>query len=140
MIQRISMALLALASGAFQVYAQSNMTVSGKIEGIPSGQLVLVAQVGENQVDTLGAASFKAPKFQLKAMVKEPVMAQLVVKGYGGGFNFIAEPNAKYQAFLCNDNRAYVKEALCKMSGRLSPSARLSCMSKPRQCKSVTML
>ena len=133
MIQRISMALLALASGAFQVYAQSNMTVSGKIEGIPSGQLVLVAQVGENQVDTLGAASFKAPKFQLKAMVKEPVMAQLVVKGYGGGFNFIAEPNAKYQAFLCNDNRAYVK-------GRLSPSARLSCMSKPRQCKSVTML
>ena len=85
MIQRISMALLALASGAFQVYAQSNMTVSGKIEGIPSGQLVLVAQVGENQVDTLGAASFKAPKFQLKAMVKEPVMAQLVVKGYGGG-------------------------------------------------------
>ena len=49
MIQRISMALLALASGAFQVYAQSNMTVSGKIEGIPSGQLVLVAQVGENQ-------------------------------------------------------------------------------------------
>ena len=47
------MALLALASSAFQVYAQSNMTVSGKIEGIPSGQLVLVAQVGENQVDTL---------------------------------------------------------------------------------------
>ena len=39
------MALLALASSAFQVYAQSNMTVSGKIEGIPSGQLVLVAQV-----------------------------------------------------------------------------------------------
>ena len=103
------MALLALASSAFQVYAQSNMTVSGKIEGIPSGQLVLVAQVGENQVDTLGAASFKAPKFQLKAMVKEPVMAQLVVKGYGGGFNFIAEPNAKYEAFLCNDKRAYVK-------------------------------
>ena len=27
------MALLALASSAFQVYAQSNMTVSGKIEG-----------------------------------------------------------------------------------------------------------
>lgn len=105
----ISMALLAWTSGAFYVHAQSNLTISGKIEGIKKGQLILVAQVGENQVDTLGMADFKAPKFELKAQVKEPVMAQLVVKGYAGGFNFIAEPNAQYQAFLCNGEGAYIK-------------------------------
>ena len=103
------MALLALASSAFTVHAQSNMTISGKIEGVKSGQLILLAQVGENQMDTLGVASFKAPKFQMKAQVKEPIMAQIVVKGYGGGFNFIAEPNAQYQAFLCNGEGAYIK-------------------------------
>lgn len=109
MIRSISLALLALAGSAISVYGQSNLTVTGKIEGIKSGQLVLVAQVGENQVDTLGTALFKSPKFELKASVKEPVMAQLVVKGYSGGFNFIAEPNARYQAYLCNGEGAYIK-------------------------------
>jgi len=109
MMKNISMALLALASSAISIHAQTNLSVSGRIEGVKSGQLVLVAQMGENQVDTLGVADFKAPKFQLKAMVKEPVMAQLVVKGYAGGFNFIAEPNAKYQAFLTNGADAYIK-------------------------------
>ena len=108
-LRMISMALLAWTSSAFNVHAQSNLTISGKIEGIKNGQLILVAQVGENQVDTLGMADFKSPKFELKAQVKEPVMAQLVVKGYGGGFNFIAEPNAQYQAFLCNGEGAYIK-------------------------------
>ena len=109
MLRYISLALLAWAGGALTAQAQGDMVVSGKIEGIKKGQLVLVAQVGENRVDTLGVADFKAPKFQLKAQVKEPVMAQLMVKGYGGGFNFIAEPDAKYEAYLCDGEGAYIK-------------------------------
>lgn len=103
------MSLLALASGALNAQAQSALTISGKIEGIKSGRLVLVAQVGENKVDTLGSADFKSPKFVLKAKVAEPVMAQLLVKGYGGGFNLIAEPNANYQALLRDGDGAYIK-------------------------------
>ena len=103
------MALLAWAGSAFTAQAQSDVVVSGKIEGVKQGQLLLVAQVGENRMDTLGVADFKAPKFQLKAKVKEPVMAQIVVRGYSGGFNFIAEPNAKYDAFLCDGDAAYIK-------------------------------
>ena len=102
MLRNISLALLAWAGSAFTAQAQSDVVVSGKIEGVKQGQLLLVAQVGENRMDTLGVADFKAPKFQLKAKVKEPVMAQIVVRGYSGGFNFIAEPNAKYDAFLCD--------------------------------------
>ena len=67
MLRYISLALLAWAGGALTAQAQGDMVVSGKIEGIKKGQLVLVAQVGENRVDTLGVADFKAPKFQLKA-------------------------------------------------------------------------
>lgn len=109
MLRNISLALLAWAGSAFTAQAQSDVVVSGKIEGVKQGQLLLVAQVGENRMDTLGVADFKAPKFQLKAKVKEPIMAQIVVRGYSGGFNFIAEPNAKYEAFLCDGDAAYIK-------------------------------
>ncbi len=105
----ISIALLALAGGAINAQAQSPVTISGKIEGVSAGRLVLVAQVGEDKVDTLGAADFKSPCFELKAQVAEPIMAQLVVKGYGGGFNMIAEPGASYEALLRDGDGAYIK-------------------------------
>lgn len=105
----ILISLLALAGGAFNSQAQSSITISGKIEGIKSGRLVLVAQVGESKVDTLGFADFKSPKFVLKAQVHEPVMARLVVKGYGGGFDFIAEPGTNYEALLRDGDGAYIK-------------------------------
>ena len=105
----IFMSLLALVGGAVNALAQSAVTISGKIEGMKSGRLVLVAQTVEDRVDTLGAADFKSPKFVLKAQVTEPVMARLVVKGYEGGFNLIAEPGTSYQALLRNGDGAYIK-------------------------------
>ena len=105
----LTMALLAMACGAFNAQAQSSLTVSGKIDGVKQGQLLIVAQVGENLTDTLGVADFKSPKFEIKAKVSEPVMARLVVKGYGGGFDFIAEPGATYQALLRDGDGAYIK-------------------------------
>ena len=53
MLRYISLALLAWAGGALTAQAQGDVVVSGKIEGIKKGQLVLVAQVGENRVELL---------------------------------------------------------------------------------------
>lgn len=102
------MALL-LAGSAIALNAQNNLTVKGKIDGITSGRLYLLAQTGESKMDTLGTALFKAPNFVLEGKVNEPIVATIVVDKYGGGFTFLAEPGAKYEALLKDGQGAYIR-------------------------------
>ncbi len=85
------------------------IVVKGKIEGLKSGKLHLVARMSETRVDTLATVAFKSSKFTLKADVAQPIVAQLMIGGYSGGFTFIAEPGAKYEALLRNGDGAYIK-------------------------------
>lgn len=88
---------------------QHNITVRGTIEGLSSGRLLLIAQTGESKTDTLGSAAFTAPEFTLQGSFKEPVVAQIMVQGYAGGFTFIAEPGCEYAALLKDGSGAYIK-------------------------------
>lgn len=101
------MALL-LLGGALTLQAQETV-VKGKIDGISSGKLYLIAQTGEEKFDTLGCCDFKKSKFVLKAQVNEPMVAQLLVEGYQGGFRLLAEPGVSYEALLTNDSRSYIR-------------------------------
>ncbi len=74
-----------------------------------SGKLHLVARTGETCIDTVATVAFKSSKFTLRADIKEPIVSQLMIDGYTGGFTFIAEPGAKYEAFLKNGDGAYIK-------------------------------
>ena len=92
-----------------QGYAQDEATtIKGTIEGIKTGRLYMLARVGEKSTDTLGVCNFKKGKFELKAQMAEPMVTQLVVEGYSGGFTLIAEPGTAYKAKLSNDNDFYI--------------------------------
>lgn len=94
-----------------KVFAQNiePFTLKGSINGIESGRLLLIAQTGENQFDTISSSAFKESQFDLTGTIEEPLLARLMVEGYEGGFVFIPEPGAKYEAFLANDSRFYIK-------------------------------
>src|SRR3712207_8288265 len=93
--------LLLLCLGVSRSWASGeDLTIKGKIEGIDAGRLLLIVQTGESRRDTLGVADFKAPRFTLKASLREPASAMLIVEGYNGGFQFFAEPGTLYSARL----------------------------------------
>lgn len=103
---------LLFCSSAITLQAQEEIktiTIKGKIEGITSGKLYLIAQVGEEKMDTLGSCDFRKSKFTLNAKVNEPMVTQLVVDGYQGGFRLLAEPGVEYDALLTNDKRSYIR-------------------------------
>ncbi len=87
----------------------SPLEVKGRIEGLKKGRLHLVVRTSETRTDTLASSDFKKAQFTLRADISEPMVAQLIVDGYGGGFTFIAEPDATYEALLRNDEGAYIK-------------------------------
>lgn len=102
--------LLLLCLGVSRSWASGeDLTVKGKIEGIDAGRLLLIVQTGESRKDTLGVADFKAPRFTLKASLREPASAMLIVEGYNGGFQFFAEPGTLYSARLKNDESFYIR-------------------------------
>lgn len=99
-MNRILLCVLA-ACAAMAAWPQAyDITIRGTIEGLSSGRLLLLAQTGENSVDTLGWADFTAPEFFLRGTAKEPVAAVIAVQGYAGGFSFLAEPGCEYTARL----------------------------------------
>lgn len=105
------MALLLMGS-AVTLQAQTlpdEVVIKGKLEGIASGKLYLLAQTGEEKYDTLGSCDFKKSKFVLKSQVNEPMVTQLIVEGYQGGFRLFAEPGVSYEALLTNDSRSYIR-------------------------------
>ncbi len=109
---RKRMISILLAAGAMaSLQAQQQVSVRGRIEGLESGRLYLLAEAGDQQVDTLGFADFQSPDFQLKGSLKEPSVARIIVAGYQGGFVFLAEPGGQYEALLTNTDEAYVRGA-----------------------------
>ncbi len=108
-MKRITLLALLFGSSAICMNAQSTITLTGKVEGIKSGRLLLCAQTAENQTDTLGIVPFNSSRFKLKATVAEPIIAQLFIEGYSGGFTFIAQPGASYTALLKDGDGAYIR-------------------------------
>lgn len=86
-----------------------DITIKGRIEGIKKGRLYLLTRSSEEQTDTLGYCDFKRGKFALTATAKEPVVAQLIVGGYDGGFTLFAEPGVTYEANLSEGDSYYIR-------------------------------
>lgn len=86
-----------------------DIAIKGKIEGIKKGRLYLLARSGEEQTDTLGYCDFRRGKFTLTAVAEEPVVAQLVVDGFAGGFTLFAEPGETYEAYLSEGDNYYIR-------------------------------
>ena len=85
------------------------ISIKGTIDGIKEGRLYMLARTGEKKTDTLGVCDFKKGKINLKAKIQEPMVTQLIVEGYSGGFTLIAEPGIAYKAKLSNNSDFYIK-------------------------------
>lgn len=90
--------------------------IKGKIKNIKKGRLYLLARTSEEKTDTLGLCDVKKGKFELKATIEEPMVTQIVLDGYSGGFTLFAEPGTAYNAFLSQNDDYYIK------GGRLNES------------------
>lgn len=84
-------------------------TIKGKIDGVKKGRLYITTRFDEEKNDTLAFCDFKKGKFCVVVPMAEPVVAQITIEGYTGGFTLLAEPSVEYNAFLSNDDRAYIK-------------------------------
>lgn len=109
MDKRILTILLVISSLFISRLEAGNIIVKGKIEGIKSGRLYMLARMHEDKTDTLGFCDFKKGKFELKVTAEEPMVTQIVVEGYSGGFTLLAEPGVTYKANLSNDESFYIK-------------------------------
>ncbi|MBO7229912.1 MAG: AhpC/TSA family protein [Bacteroidaceae bacterium] len=109
MKKHILLILLIIGNALMLPIKAENITIKGKIEGIKSGKLYMVARLCEDKTDTLGFCNFKKGKFELKALLEEPVVAQIFVEGYSGGFTMLAEPGVSYKAYLSNGEGFYIK-------------------------------
>lgn len=101
--------LLVLLCAVTSVAQTGKVTVKGKIDGIKSGTLYLLARSSEESLDTLGYCKIKKGKFKLKTNVEEPLFAKLVVGGFSGGFDVFVEPGVTYNAFLCDGDGYYIR-------------------------------
>lgn len=130
--------ICALAAGlGSSLQAQQMLSVTGRIEGVESGTLYLLGEVDEQRVDTLGAIDFQAPHFKLTAKLTEPLVARLVVGGYQGGFTFLAEPGATYEALLTNGAEAYIRGGALQEAWKGYESSALAKMAKKADYKKL---
>ena len=98
--------------GSLCLHAQQPLQISGTVEGVSSGRLLLIIPVTETQVDTIATTTFKeSQRFVLEGTVSEPTGARIMLENYSGGFFFFAEPGKKYEARLANDESAYVRSS-----------------------------
>lgn len=109
MKKSILLVLLIVCSAMATTLQADDIIVKGQIEGIKKGRLFLIARTSEENVDTLGFCDFKRGKFALKATAAEPMVAQLMVEGFSGGFMLFAEPAVTYQAYLSEGDDFYIK-------------------------------
>lgn len=103
------MALLVVCTAVASFAQQGSLTIKGKVDGIKKGRLYLLARSSEEATDTLGFCDFKRGKFTLKATLDEPLVAQLLVDGFSGGFMLFAEPGTEYKACLSEGDNFYIK-------------------------------
>lgn len=90
------------------VAQEADIVIKGKIDGIKKGRLYMLARSSEESTDTLGSCDFKKGKFELKSVADEPLLVQLVVEGFSGGFTLFAEPGTSYKAYLCDGPDFYI--------------------------------
>ena len=109
MKKTILLALFMVCSTLNSSIQAENITIEGQLEGIKKGRLYLLTRASEEKTDTLGFCDFKRGKFALTAKATEPIMAQLVLDGYSGGFMFFAEPSTTYQAYLSEGANYYIR-------------------------------
>lgn len=112
----ILLALLVLCGAVTSTAQVGGFTIKGKVDGIKKGTLYMLSQVSEEKTDTVVSCEIKRGKFELRAVVDEPIFAQLVVGGFSGGFTIFVEPGVTYDAFLSNGDGYYIK------GGRLNES------------------
>lgn len=105
------LALLAFVACSFATMAQENrdIVIKGEVDGIKRGRLYLLLNKGDNRVDTIASTEFKRSRFKLSAQIGEPLVTQIVLDGFQGGFTLFVEPGESYEARLANDNSAYIK-------------------------------
>ena len=101
--------LLIIGSAFISRVDAGNIIVKGKVEGIKQGRLYMLARLCEDKTDTLGFCDFKKGKFELKVEAEEPMVTQLILEGYSGGFTLLAEPGVTYKANLSNGESFYIK-------------------------------
>lgn len=104
----ILLALLVICSTIARAQV-GEITIEGKVDNIKKGRLYLLTRSSEEKTDTLGFCDIKRGKFKLKATANEPLVTQLVLEGYSGGFTLLAEPGEKYKAFLSNSKNYYIR-------------------------------
>lgn len=109
-MRKLTLVLLVILMHTIATVAQpQDLTIKGKIEGIKKGRLYLLTQTSEETTDTLGHCDFKRGKFTLQTTITEPLVTQLIVEGFSGGFMLFAEPGVNYQAYLSNNEDFYIK-------------------------------
>ena len=109
MKKSILLALLLFCSTMTALAQLGKVTINGKTDGVKSGTLYMLARSGEESVDTLCSCAIKKGKFKLKVTVDEPMVTQLVVGGFSGGFTLFVEPEVVYDAYLTNGADYYIK-------------------------------
>lgn len=105
----ILLALLIISSAIVSRTEAENIVIKGKINGVKQGRLYMLARLCEDKTDTLGCCDFKKGKFEIKVNAEEPMVTQLILEGYSGGFTLLAEPGVTYKANLSNDDNSYIK-------------------------------
>lgn len=108
-MRKSTLLTLMLLCSLSTVTQAGDIVLQGKIEGIKKGRLYLLTRSGEQLTDTLGYCDFKRGKFALQATSAEPVVAQLVVEGFSGGFTLFAEPGVTYEANLSEGDSYYIR-------------------------------
>ena len=108
MKRSVLLALLAVCSTISLVAQTHEIAIKGKIEGIEKGRLYLLTRSTEERTDTLGYCDFKKGKFELKGTLAEPMVVQLMVDGFSGGFTLFAEPGVTYKSYLSDNESFYI--------------------------------
>lgn len=90
-------------------YAQNNYSITGKIHGVKSGELlVLVAKTGQ-QTDTVGRCTLHGEDFKIEGHVDQAVYSTVMLAGFEGGFSLFVEPGCDYTADLSNSPLAKIE-------------------------------
>ena len=109
MKKSILLAVLLICGALSQTTLADDIVIKGKLDGIKKGRLYLLARTAEETTDTLGACDFKRGKFKLTASASEPMVTQLVLEGFSGGFMLFAEPGVTYDAYLSESSDYYIR-------------------------------
>lgn len=88
---------------------KNEVVIKGKTDGIKEGILHVIIQKSLDEVDTLSSTPFNKSRFKINYEISEPMVTNIMLDGYQGGFTMIAEPGAKYDAFLSNSDKSYIK-------------------------------